>query len=250
MQAVYSSLFWLFLSVSSIALFFVALLIWCATAVFDRRRVLLHRFSCFWASLYSWLNPVWRVKIFGREKIRSREAYVMIANHLSTLDILVLYRLFKHFKWVSKVENFKVPFIGWNMSLNRYIKLQRGSRESAARMLETCRETLAAGSSVLMFPEGTRSPDGKLQAFKRGAFELALTAHKSILPIVIEGTAAALPKRGFLLRGRHYIQVTVLEALPFESFRNLSVEALAERAHALYAERLGEPPLLFTPSGS
>src|SRR5438874_1504062 len=165
-----SLVFWLFLVASSIVLFPVAVLIWAVSAPFDRRLVLLHRFTCFWASLYTWLNPAWRVEVYGREKIRPDAAYVIVANHQSLLDILVLFRLFVHFKWVSKIENFHVPFIGWNMSLNRYIKLRRGSRESVGAMMEACERTLAEGSSVMIFPEGTRSPDGRLQRFKPGAF--------------------------------------------------------------------------------
>src|SRR6266481_898780 len=213
-----SLVFWLFLVASSILLFPVALLIWMTTVLVDRRLTLLHRFTCFWASLYTWLNPVWRVRIEGREKIRPDATYVMVANHQSLLDILVLFRLFVHFKWVSKIENFRVPFIGWNMSLNRYIKLRRGSRESVTRMMEECERTLAHGSSVMMFPEGTRSPDGRLQRFKPGAFSLAQQTHVPILPIVVEGTAEALPKRGFVLQGRHEIRVRVLDEIPYPSF--------------------------------
>src|SRR5438046_9170688 len=137
-----SLVFWLFLVARSIVLFPVAVLIWAVTAPFDRRRALLHRFTCFWASLYTWLNPAWRVRVEGRDRIRPDAAYVMVANHQSLLDILVLFRLFVHFKWVSKIENFRVPFIGWNMSLNRYIKLRRGSRDSIARALHACERAL------------------------------------------------------------------------------------------------------------
>src|SRR5439155_1280932 len=192
----------------------VALLIWVVTAPFDRRRALLHRYTCFWASLYTWLNPAWRVRVEGRERIRPDAAYVMVANHQSLLDILVLFRLFVHFKWVSKIENFRVPFIGWNMSLNRYIKLRRGSRDSIARALHACERALAQGNSIMMFPEGTRSPDGRLRAFKPGAFTLAQRTGAPILPIVIEGTASALPKRGFVLQGRHAIRVRVRDEIP------------------------------------
>src|SRR5213594_748523 len=137
-----SLVFWLFLVASSIVLFPVAVLIWAVTAPFDRRRALLHRFTCFWASLYSWLNPAWRVRIEGREKIQPGVAYVMVANHQSFLDILVLFRLFVHFKWVSKIEIFRVPCIGWNMRLNRYIKLRRGDARSVAEMMRACEQTL------------------------------------------------------------------------------------------------------------
>src|SRR5438128_137113 len=239
-----SLVFWLFLAASSIVLFPVAVLIWAVTAPFDRRGALLHRFTCFWASLYTWLNPAWRVRVEGRERIRPDAAYVMVANHQSLLDILVLFRLFVHFKWVSKIENFRVPFIGWNMALNRYIKLRRGSRESVAQALNACERALAQGSSIMMFPEGTRSPDGRLRAFKPGAFTLAQRTGAPILPIVIEGTASALPKRGFVLQGRHAIRVRVLDEIPHASFATEPVErvtaAVRERFVAAHGPRVAE----------
>jgi 1-acyl-sn-glycerol-3-phosphate acyltransferase len=237
-QRIYSTAFWAFLAASSIALYPVAVLIWAVTAPFDRRRALLHRFTCFWASLYTWLNPAWPVTVVGREKIRPGVAYVMVSNHLSLLDILVLFRLFTHFKWVSKIENFRVPFIGWNMSLNRYIKLRRGDRQSIVRMLKACEEVIAAGSSIMMFPEGTRSPTGRMRAFKPGAFEVALRTKSAVLPIVLQGTADALPKRGFVLQGRHPISLRVLDELPYESFRDESVPELTERVRQLIASHV------------
>jgi len=236
----WSVVFWLFLALSSILLFPLALVLWAVTAPFDRRLVALHRFTCFWASLYTWLNPAWRVEVLGREKIRRGAAYVMVANHQSLLDILVLFRLFVHFKWVSKIENFRVPFIGWNMALNRYIGLRRGNRESVARMMEACARALAQGNSVMMFPEGTRSPDGRLQRFKPGAFSLAQQAHADILPIVVEGTARALPKRGFVLQGRHAIRIRVLDEIPYAAFAERPIEAVSEDVRDRFVAALGK----------
>jgi 1-acyl-sn-glycerol-3-phosphate acyltransferase len=233
-----SSLFWAFLVASSVVLFPIAVSIWLLTAVFDRRLRVLHRFTCFWASLYTWLNPAWRVRVEDRHKIRRGETYVMVANHQSLLDILVLFRIFCHFKWVSKIENFRIPCVGWNMSLNRYIKLKRGDRASVARMLRECEQALAEGNSIMMFPEGTRSPDGRLRAFKTGAFAMAQSAQRPILPIVIDGTSNALPKRGFVLRGRHHIRITILDEVPYESFADEPVEVLTDRIRGLIASRL------------
>ena len=238
-----STVFWVFLTLSSIALFPVAVLVWAVTLPFDRRKVVLHRFTCFWASLYTWLNPAWPVKIVGREKIDPREAYVMVANHLSLLDILVLFRLFTHFKWVSKIENFRVPCIGWNMRLNDYIPLVRGDRASVVEMMRRCERALAQGNSIMMFPEGTRSPSGRLRSFKTGAFELALKAKRPILPLVVTGTSDALPKRGFVLQGRHPIEVTVLDPIPWSEIAGQSAETLAESVHDTIAEQLGEKAL-------
>ena len=243
MRAAYSSLFWAFLTVSSIVMFPVAVLTWALTAPFDRRLVALHRVTCFWASLYTWLNPAWPVRVVGREKIRDDEPCVFVANHLSLLDILVLFRLFRHFKWVSKVENFRVPFIGWNMKLNRYIELRRGDRSSVVQMMRECERTLAEGSSVMMFPEGTRSPTGRMRGFKTGAFELAQKSRVPIQPIVLQGTAHALPKRGFILQGRHPISITVLDRLPYESFADMSVEELTAHVRSVIASQLDEKHL-------
>jgi len=184
---------------------------------------------------------VWRVQVEGREKIDPAEAYVMVANHQSLLDILVLFRLFTHFKWVSKIENFYVPCIGWNMSLNRYIKLRRGDKESVDQMMAASEQALREGNPIMMFPEGTRSADGRLKAFKHGAFTLAKRVGAPILPIVVEGTAAALPKRGFVLQGRHAIRIRVLDAIPYARVASLSVEALTEHVRAIIAAELGEP---------
>lgn len=233
-----SLLFWTFIVVTSISLFPIALFLRVVTGPFDPRLVVLHRFTCFWASLYTWLNPIWRIRIEGREKIRPDVAYVMVANHQSLLDILVLFRLFTHFKWVSKAENFRVIFIGWNMTLNGYIKLRRGEKDSIADMMAACERALAAGSPIMMFPEGTRSIDGGLRPFKHGAFTLAQSARKPILPIVIHGTSEALPKRGFVLQGKHDIRVRVLDAIPYESFAAKPVEEVAREVHARIAAEL------------
>ncbi len=234
MRRLGSLLFWGFVVVSSALLFPVAVLIWVLTAPFDKRRRALHLFTCFWASLYSWLNPAWRVTIHGRERV-PEGTYVYVANHLSLLDILVLFRLFYDFKWVSKAGIFRVPVIGWNMRMNGYIPLVRGNRDSVVQMMATCRRTLAQGSSLMLFPEGTRSATGELQAFKPGAFELAVEAQVPVVPIVIQGTHDALPKHGFVLRGRHAITVTVLEPFRPEG----TVEQTSQRARAQIAATLG-----------
>src|SRR5690349_23647745 len=148
MLPVFSLAFWLFIGVSSAVLFPVALVVWAVTAPFDRRLRVQHLFTCFWASLYSWLNPLWRVRVEGREHVRPGRTYVMVANHQSFLDILILFRLFRHFKWVSKAEMFRLPCIGWNMALNRYVKLRRGSAASIAAMMAACERHLAEGSSL------------------------------------------------------------------------------------------------------
>lgn len=241
-RRLFSTLFWTFLVTSSFVMYPIAVLIWALTSPFDRRRRLLHQFTCFWASLYTWFNPAWPVRVEGREKVRPGATYLMVANHQSLLDILVLFRTFVHFKWLSKIENFRVPLIGWNMTLNRYIKLKRGDAASIQQMFESCRRTLCEGSSIMVFPEGTRSPDGRIRDFKTGAFELAKSTQTPILPIVLDGTANALPKRGFVLQGRHRIRLTILDEISPESFAHESVDQLTARVRETIAKTLESQP--------
>jgi 1-acyl-sn-glycerol-3-phosphate acyltransferase len=238
MRQIGSVVFWLFVVISSIPLTVIAFVIWVVTMPFDKRRVVLHRFTCFWASLYTWANPAWPVTVTGREHIEAGRTYVLVANHLSLLDILVLFRLFKDFKWVSKAEIFKVPGVGWNMRWNKYIALKRGDRESIAEMMAASEETLRSGSSIMIFPEGTRSKTGELKEFKRGAFDMARDTDCAIVPIVIRGTSNALPKHGFILQGRHPISVAVLPEVPLSVVEASTTAELSDHVHKLIADEL------------
>jgi 1-acyl-sn-glycerol-3-phosphate acyltransferase len=234
----FSLLYWAFF-IATLPLFFaVAVLVFLVTAPFDRRRVALHLWSCAWATFYVVMNPLWRVRVIGRARLPWRGPAVLVANHLSTLDVLVLYGLFRPFKWVSKAELFRVPFIGWNMRLNGCVPIQRGDHESVRRMMAHCRAHLARGAPVLLFPEGTRSPDGRLRPFRDGAFRLAAEAGVPIIPVVVTGTRDALPKNGLMLRQRMRAEVRVLEPLRPEDLGG--VDALREAAHAAISAALPE----------
>jgi 1-acyl-sn-glycerol-3-phosphate acyltransferase len=153
---------------------------------------------------------------------------MIVSNHQSQLDILVHFRLFLYYKIVSKAEIFRVPFMGWNMNLNRYIKLTRGDKNAARKMMAASEKNLAAGESVFIYPEGTRSLDCKIKAFKPGAFVLARNARVPILPIILNGTGNALPKWKMKTKGIHRIIVRVLEEIPYEKFAGLSIEETGE----------------------
>jgi len=238
MRRLFSVVFWGFVFLSSLVLFPLAVLIFLVTAPFDRRRALLHRFTCFWASLYTWLNPAWPVTIHHRERLYDAGPVVIVANHLSLLDILVLFRLHSHFKWVSKIENFRVPLIGWNMTMCGYIPLQRGTKTSVMTMMRRCDAVLAGGSSIIMFPEGTRSSTGRLRSFKSGAFEIASRNGVAIQPLVLRGTGDALPKRGFVLQGRHPISIEVLEPISASEVEKTEPEEMLERVRDRIAQSL------------
>jgi len=212
MKHVFSLLFWAYFVISTMVLFWVAFGIFCLTAPFDSNRRALHRFSCWWGHHYMWVCPYWHSTLHGRDLIPN-EAAMLVANHQSNGDVLLLYGLNRHFKWVSKSELFKVPFMGWNMVINQYVRLVRGDRQSIAKMMQDCRNHLANGSSIMMFPEGTRSRDGELRPFKLGAFSLAIETGVPIVPIVLDGTMKALPVSGYVIDASERLQFTV-QVLP------------------------------------
>ncbi len=215
--------------------FVVAFVVWLVTVPFDRRLRVLHLYSCAWASFYTYVFPYWRTVVRNRERLRNDTAYVVVSNHQSLLDILVLFRLYRHFKWVSKAEIFRIPFIGWNMALNRYIRIRRGDPKDAVRMMAACGDALESGSSILIFPEGTRSLDGELRDFRHGAFTLALRHRVPILPIVLDGTLDALPKHGVTSPGADIV-IQVLDPIPVDGFGD--VEALRDHVRGVMADRL------------
>ena len=223
---VISVIFLSFIAISCMVFYVVALTIWLATVLFDKRLYALHYFTSFWASVYLWVMPAWSVLIEGRAHI-GKKTYVVVSNHQSLLDILVAFRIFFPFKWVSKAEIFRIPFVGWNMTLNRYIKLTRGDRKSVRMMLDDCNKALAGGNSVFLFPEGTRSKTGTVKPFKPGAFLLAQENKVPILPMVINGTKDALPKKSLNFHGKHLIRVKILQEIPYETFKALTPEETA-----------------------
>jgi 1-acyl-sn-glycerol-3-phosphate acyltransferase len=231
-----SSAYWALIFLTCPVFFVGAIVVFVLTSPFDRRKVVLHQYSCAWAWFYIVINPLWKVRVTGREHLGWRGPAVLVANHASLIDILVLFGLFRPFKWVSKAENFKLPFIGWNMRLNGYVSLVRGDRESVVKMLAACSRLLGKGSPVLFFPEGTRSQDGHLRPFKDGAFELSVEHGVPLIPIAVHGTGCALPKHGVVLREQVDAWVQVME--PMDPAAYGSVDALRDAARARIAAAL------------
>ncbi len=234
---------WIYISyigLTSLIFYLVALLIWLSTAWWDKRLVILHLFSCFWASSYILVMPIWSIRIEGLQKLDWKKTYVIVSNHQSQLDILAAYRLFFPFKWVSKAEVFRVPFLGWSMVLNKHIRLKRGDRRSTVEMFRECEKALKQGCSVFFFPEGTRSETGILRPFKPGAFALAKRLNVPVLPIAINGTRIALPKNSLEVTGRARLRVKVLDEIPPETLRKHTVEELCKMVQDKIAAHIDE----------
>ena len=136
-----------------------------------------------------------RVSIRGLENIDFQKSYILVSNHQSSFDIFTLLGYLPiQFRWIAKAELFRAPFMGWAMTRIGYISIERDSPKKAYRSMLRAAEAVKNGVSVLIFPEGTRSPDGKLQAFKKGVFLIALKSQAPILPITLQGTAKILQK--------------------------------------------------------
>jgi 1-acyl-sn-glycerol-3-phosphate acyltransferase len=235
---VFSVAYWAFIALSCLPFFAVALVLLAITLPFDRRRVVLHLFTCFWGAYYIYCNPLWHLRVVGREKLRWRGPAVIVANHASLIDIVALFTLYRPFKWVSKAANFRLPFIGWNMTLNDYVPVVRGNKDSIVQMMEDCRRHLRRGSPVLLFPEGTRTRDGELLPFKDGAFQLAAEMRCPLVPIAIHGTGEVLPKHGMILRQRMYGLVEVLDPIAVPVVGDCDAGVLRERAREAIADAL------------
>ncbi len=161
---------------------------------FDRKRKIVHAQCFWWTDAVTALNPYWEVKISGLENIDHHKAYVVVSNHQSLADIVLMYKTKMQFKWVAKESLFKIPVLGWNMLLARHIRLRRGDFSSIKKTYREAGEWLRNGVSVLFFPEGTRSDNHEMGTFQNGAFKLAIKEKVPILPIMIKGTKYAIPK--------------------------------------------------------
>jgi len=153
-----------------------------------------HAIPKMWAKLVCFLLLI-RVKVFGKENIDTNQSYVYISNHQSIIDIFVIYGwLPSVFKWLMKAELFKIPFVGWACKAAGHIFIERSAGIEANKSIAMAERTLQNGISVVIFPEGSRTHDGKMQRFKRGAFRITGDLHLPILPITLRGSYDRLPR--------------------------------------------------------
>ena len=228
-----------------VVFFPLTFIIWLIVLPFDRNRNIVHWLLIYQAMIISYLVPVWKIRIEGRHRKTAGDTFVIISNHQSIVDILLLNCLRYRFKWVSKIENLKVPVLGWYIRMADYITVDRGNPESKDKMMAESYLCLKKGISVMIFPEGTRSVDGEIGFFKRGAFQLAISAGVPVLPVLIDGTGGILPKHGLIFGGFHRITIRVFDPVPPESFGTDDCDELALKfrtsmAGALAAVRKNE----------
>jgi len=218
----------------------VALLLWLLSLLFDRRRLMNNRWMVIQGIILTKMNFFWKVIVEGKEKIDQKQAYVIVPNHQSMLDIVFFNMLHHRLRWISKIEVFKIPVLGWEMRMVKYIELERGNKHSVIRMMEKCISSLREGISIVIFPEGTRSLTGAIGRFKTGAFQLAIKTDKPLLPVLIDGTGDVLPKNGLTFRINKVIRIKVLDPIFPGQFGTGDPEELASRVNSLMREAMNE----------
>jgi len=158
------------------------------------------------------VNP-WRIHISGLENLNPRQVYVIVSNHQSLADIPVITHLKLDTKWLTKAELFRLPVVGWMLRMAGDVPVDRSDRRKGAKAMLQCGRYLRQGCSVVFFPEGTRSPDGEVLPFNEGPFVLAIREQVPVLPLVVEGSGMALPKRSWIFGGTRDIQLRILDAV-------------------------------------
>ena len=231
-QSIVSVWAWLVLVLCILLWLPLMLVVRLATAPFDRGRYAVGYLFRKIGVVEAALNPLWKFRYTGTLPADPRRPYVVVSNHASFADILLISHLPWEMKWMSKAELFRLPVMGWLMRLAGDIPLQRGFGPSAVEAIARCREVLANRVSVMIFPEGTRSPTADLLPFKDGAFRLAIDAGVPILPLALHGTATALPKHDWRF-GRSTAVVKVLEPVETTGLTPADVPALKARVREM-----------------
>lgn len=220
------------LLVVSLPVLSIALLL---TWPFDKGRYYVGRIFRQVAVLTVKANPLWSFRWTGPVPPDPRRPYVVVSNHESFADILLLSHLPWEMKWFSKAEIMRIPVLGWAMWLAGDIPVWRGKGESARDALAKSLAVLKRRVSVMMFPEGTRTPTGKMLPFKDGAFRLAIEAGVPVLPLVVTGTGDALAKHDWRMNPAD-ATVTVLEPIETTGLTMNDVTSLKDRVREVIAE--------------
>ncbi|NQU94684.1 MAG: 1-acyl-sn-glycerol-3-phosphate acyltransferase [Candidatus Omnitrophica bacterium] len=176
----------------------------------DKREKIVHAQCFWWSDALVSLNPYWNLEVSGLENIDHKKTYVIVANHQSLADIVLIYKIRTQFKWVAKKNLLKVPFIGGLLRVNNHILLNRGDFASIKKVYRAAAQKLREGKSVLFFPEGTRSDTDDMNEFQNGAFKLAIREGKPILPVFMGGTREAIPKGSWVFKTKVSGKLTVL----------------------------------------
>jgi 1-acyl-sn-glycerol-3-phosphate acyltransferase len=208
---------------------------------FDRHGKRVYRINQLWAWLLLRMGGI-SLNVEGQENIDAGQQYIFMVNHQSNVDIPVIVQSLARFqlRWIAKKELLWVPFFGWAMWATKHITVDRSDPQNAVKSLERARERIAAGISIVVFPEGTRSTDGKLLRFKKGGFMLAVQTNTKIVPVTINGSRSLLPSGAWKLRSG-LIEVFVEKPIAVDGYRAGNLRLLSDRVRKTIAAHLCEP---------
>jgi 1-acyl-sn-glycerol-3-phosphate acyltransferase len=194
-------------------------------------------FQRLWAKWLLQANGI-RLGVQSLENLRPSHAYVLICNHASILDIpKILSALPFPVRFIAKRSLAWFPIFGWTLYLSGHILIDRAGIQSTWKSLKKAVSLLNSGTSILVFPEGTRSPDGQVKEFKGGAFLLALKSQSPIAPVTISGTYQMLPRTGWCFRPGT-IQIRIMEAIPTQGVPPREARPLMKRVRGTIIQSL------------
>ncbi len=231
-----SMIIWVVGTSLTIILFLAMLFFSIVLYPFDPQRRVAHAQCYWWSDILTRFNPYWDLSVSGLENIDKKRTYIIVANHQSLADIVLMYRIRTQFKWVAKESLFSVPFIGWNMRLAKHVMLERGDFGSIKKVYREAATWLRAGMSVLFFPEGTRSETNEMGDFQNGAFKLAIKEKVPVLPILLEGTGDAIPKGSWIFGRKTKGGLKVLPPIETSGFSPADFEKLKDLARSRLCE--------------
>ncbi|MGA2517877.1 MAG: lysophospholipid acyltransferase family protein [Thermodesulfobacteriota bacterium] len=198
------------------------------TYPFDRRGTVGHYYAKLWGKVALLANRV-KVKIKGMEHLDGKGPYIFMSNHQGSYDIFALLgHLSYQFKWLAKKELFSIPFFGWAMAAVGYISIDRGGTRDTVEAMNEAAQKIRDGMSVVIFPEGSRSPDGSIQPFKKGGFTLAIKSKVPIVPVAISGSRDIMPKDKLTATSGE-IQILVDHPIETESYALKDRELLMKK---------------------
>jgi 1-acyl-sn-glycerol-3-phosphate acyltransferase len=231
----YAKIFWIyFWAVTMTLLLFFPIVL---ASLLSSTGNLAFSISKIWARVMLLISAA-RVEIIGKEKIVKGASYVIISNHQSVFDILaIVTSLGIQYRWTIKKEVLKIPFFGHALYASRNIFIDRGNLEVARASIRKGLDRLPAGASVMFFVEGTRSSDGRLLDFKKGAFVVALEKSYPLLPITVNGSRKVLPK-GSIVFTPGKITVTVGDPIETGGYTHDTMPGLMVKTRAVIQKNL------------
>ena len=211
------------------------------TGLVDRTGETVFKIARFWSRLVLAVPGV-RVKVEQRAPLDPKRPYIFMSNHASMIDIWAGFVAVPvSFRFIAKKQLARIPLFGWAMWAGRFIFIDRQNAVAARRSIEEAARRIKAGQSVVIYPEGTRTRDGRLLPFKKGGFHLAIDSGTAIVPMAIEGTRELMPRGAMLIRAGE-VRLQIGEPIPTAGLGPADREQLVKQVRDRIAEMLGEPP--------